>query len=100
MDIIQLGKLDKSLQCVERIKERIAEESRISRLGIPSLVFYFSLFVRSGIALDLHVEIEDELQLEYFGLVPRMASHLPRRLLKRSGPINIAGRSSWGEIAN
>ncbi|MFD2880227.1 Spo0B domain-containing protein [Paenibacillus rhizoplanae] len=37
---IQLGKPDKSVQCVERIKERIALDSRIAKLGVPSLVFY------------------------------------------------------------
>lgn len=38
---IQLGKLDKSVACVERIKERMALESKISKLGIPSLVFIY-----------------------------------------------------------
>ncbi|WP_434756451.1 Spo0B domain-containing protein [Paenibacillus amylolyticus] len=60
---LRLGKLDKSLQCVERIKERVTEESRISKLGIPSLVFYLQSFRASGVALDLHVQVEEELQL-------------------------------------
>ncbi|EGG34140.1 Spo0B domain-containing protein [Paenibacillus sp. HGF5] len=38
---IQLGKLDKTVGSVERIKDRMATESRISKLGIPSLVFIY-----------------------------------------------------------
>ena len=37
---IQLGKLDKTVGSVERIKDRMATESRISKLGIPSLVLF------------------------------------------------------------
>lgn len=61
---IQLGKPDKSLQCVERIKERIALESRISKLGIPSLVFYLQSFRTFRASLELDVEVQEGLNLE------------------------------------
>lgn len=60
---IQLGKPDKSVQCVERIRERMAVDSRISKLGIPALVFYLQSFRTFGGSLQLEVEIEEELQL-------------------------------------
>ncbi|WP_019908994.1 Spo0B domain-containing protein [Paenibacillus sp. HW567] len=61
---IQLGKPDKSLECVGRIKERIALDSRISKLGIPSLVFYLQSFRTFRSSLELEVQVEEGLQLE------------------------------------
>lgn len=61
---IQLGKPDKSVQCVERIKERIALDSRIAKLGIPSLVFYLQSFRTFRSSLELEVQVEEGLQLE------------------------------------
>lgn len=61
---IQLGKPDKSVQCVERIKERIALDSRIAKLGIPSLVFYLQSFRTFRGNLELEVQVEEGLHLE------------------------------------
>ncbi|OKP76367.1 hypothetical protein A3842_18075 [Paenibacillus sp. P3E] len=61
---IQLGKPDKSLECVGRIKERIALDSRIAKLGIPSLVFYLQSFRTFRSSLELEVLVEEGLQLE------------------------------------
>lgn len=61
---IQLGKPDKSKQCVERIKERIALDSRIAKLGIPSLVFYLQSFRTYRSSLELDIEVEEGLNLE------------------------------------
>ncbi|KWX80002.1 hypothetical protein AMQ84_05295 [Paenibacillus riograndensis] len=61
---IQLGKPDKSLECVGRIKERIALDSRIAKLGIPSLVFYLQSFRTLRSSLELEVQVEEGLQLE------------------------------------
>ncbi|WP_310551430.1 Spo0B domain-containing protein [Paenibacillus glufosinatiresistens] len=61
---IQLGKPDKSVQCVERIKERIALDSRIAKLGIPPLVFFLQSYRTSGGGLLLDIEVEEGLCLE------------------------------------
>ncbi|NQX45967.1 Spo0B domain-containing protein [Paenibacillus tritici] len=61
---IQLGKPDKSVQCVERIKERIALDSRIAKLGVPSLVFYLQSFRTFRSNLELDIQVEEGLQLE------------------------------------
>lgn len=61
---IQLGKPDKSVQCVERIKERIALDSRIAKLGVPSLVFYLQSFRTFRSSLELDIQVEEGLNLE------------------------------------
>ena len=61
---IQLGKPDKTVQTVERIKERIALDSRIAKLGVPSLVFYIQSFRTHSSSLELEVQVEDGLNLE------------------------------------
>ncbi|MFI2858108.1 Spo0B domain-containing protein [Paenibacillus sp. JSM ZJ436] len=60
---IQLGKHDKSVQCVERIKERMLQESKVSKLGIPSLVFYFQAYRTFNVPLQLEIEVVDQLHL-------------------------------------
>lgn len=61
---LQLGKADKSVACVERIKERIALDSRISRLGIPSLVFFLQSYRTFGSGLQLDIQVEEGTELE------------------------------------
>ncbi|MCL6605936.1 MAG: Spo0B domain-containing protein [Paenibacillus sp.] len=61
---IQLGKPDKTVQTVERIKERIALDSRIAKLGVPSLVFYIQSFRTYSSNLELVVAVEEGLNLE------------------------------------
>lgn len=95
---LRMGKLDKSLQCVERIKERVQEESRISKLGIPSLVFYLQSFRASGAALDLHVEVEENLQLGAL-VSPEDGESLTCAIADAIRAYQYGGgRSSWGEV--
>lgn len=60
---IQLGKHDKSVGCVGRIKERMEVESKIAMLGIPSLVFYLQSFRTIGSNLELEVVVLNDLYL-------------------------------------
>lgn len=60
---IQLGKHDKLLDCVGRIKERMLIEGKIAKLGIPSLVFYLQSFRTTGSNVELEVNIADDLHL-------------------------------------
>ncbi|PWW35429.1 sensor kinase SpoOB-type protein [Paenibacillus pabuli] len=95
---LRLGKLDKSVQCVERIVERVNEESRISRLGIPSLVFYLQSFRTSGVALELHVVVEEELQLSAL-VSPEDGESLTGAIADAIRAYQYGGgRSSWGEV--
>ncbi|MBJ9992153.1 Spo0B domain-containing protein [Paenibacillus sp. S28] len=60
---IKLGKSDKAVQCVERIKEQMAVESKIAKLGIPSLIFYLQSFRSTSSNLELDVHVDDQMTL-------------------------------------
>lgn len=94
---IQLGKVDKLASCVDRIKERMAVESKISRLGIPSLVFYLQSFREVNSSVQLAVDIEDELELGRL-LTSEDAEDLTEAIIATIRAFQIAGRSSWGEM--
>lgn len=60
---IQLKKHDQLLQSVGKIKERMAQESKISKLGIPSLVLYFHSFRTCNADMQLDVRLDEEIDL-------------------------------------
>ncbi|SMG58046.1 Spo0B domain-containing protein [Paenibacillus aquistagni] len=64
---VRLKKFDKLPDCVESIKERMAEESRISKLGSPELVIYLLRNRVSGLMMPLEVEISDTIELPRIG---------------------------------
>lgn len=94
---IKMGKIDKMAGCVERIKGRMAVESKISRLGIPSLVFYLQSFREVNGSVQLEVDIEDDLQLGCL-LTADDAEELTEAIVETVRAYQYAGRSSWGEI--
>jgi len=68
---IQLKKYDNLLPTMENIKAKLALESYISRLGIPSLVV-FLLTARSNVPeFELEVELEEELNLAKLPVDPK-----------------------------
>ncbi|WP_213619614.1 Spo0B domain-containing protein [Paenibacillus sp. J22TS3] len=94
---IQLGKHDKLVHCVERIKERMNTESSISKLGIPALVFYLQSFREVNGSVHLDVEIEEGLQLGDL-LDDGQAEELTDAIMDTIRAYQFTGRSSWGEI--
>lgn len=94
---IQLGKHDKLKDCVERIKERMAEDSKISRLGIPSLVFYLYSFREMNSSIQLNVQIQEELNLGDV-LAAQDAERFTEAIMETIRYYQYAGRSSWGEL--
>ncbi|WP_042199634.1 Spo0B domain-containing protein [Paenibacillus camerounensis] len=93
---IQLNKPDKSVQCVERIKERIALDSRIAKLGIPSLVFYLQSFRTFSSSLELEVQVEEGLQLED-KLTPGRGDELTSVIMQTVRAYQYSGTASQGE---
>ncbi|MDU4698138.1 MULTISPECIES: Spo0B domain-containing protein [Paenibacillus] len=93
---IQLRKIDKLADCVERIKGRMAVESKIARLGIPALVFYLQSFREMNGSVQLEVDIEDELQLDSLLTVDE-AEELTDAIVETVRIFQFSGRSSWGE---
>ncbi|ASS66320.1 Spo0B domain-containing protein [Paenibacillus sp. RUD330] len=61
---IRIGKLERAAASVERIRDKMAVESRIAHLGIPSLVAYLQSFRTLSHNLVLEVDVEDNLTLE------------------------------------
>ncbi|OUS77884.1 hypothetical protein B1748_03675 [Paenibacillus sp. MY03] len=61
---IRLGKLDKTVGCVEKIRDRMNAESAISRLGVPSLISYIQSFRTLTNSLALEVEIDNGINLQ------------------------------------
>ena len=91
---IQLGKLDKTVGSVERIKDRMATESRISKLGIPSLVlFTFIPYVQQQSALN--VEVVDQVQLED-KVSPQTAESFTEAIIQTVRAFQLSGKASWG----
>ena len=93
---IQLGKPDKSVECVERIKERIALDSRIAKLGIPSLVFYFQSFRTYRTSLELEIQVEEGLQLED-KLNPEAGDELTSVIMQTVRAYQYSGLAPQGE---
>ena len=93
---IQLGKLDKSVQCVERIKERMQQDSRLSRLGIPSLVFYLHAYRTFNTGLQLEVEMIDQVQLEG-KLSSRQELNVTGAVMRVLAAFEQSGSTGWEE---
>ena len=64
---IRLQKPDKTVQCVERIKDRMMMESRIAKLGEPALVLFLQSFRTASQSLQLDVILEEEVDWTMLG---------------------------------
>ncbi|WP_082423149.1 Spo0B domain-containing protein [Paenibacillus dakarensis] len=93
---IQLGKLDKSVQCVERIKEHMLQDSKISKLGIPSLVFYLQSYRTLNTGLQLDVDVVDQVQLEG-KLLPNTEEDFTQSIMRIIQVFQQSGTSTWEE---
>lgn len=94
---IQLRKYDKLAACVERIKERMLIESKISRLGIPSLTFYLQSFRERNSHVQLTVLIEGDLQLDVL-CSEQGAQHLTSAIVESIRAFQFKDRISWGDL--
>ncbi|MDQ6418617.1 Spo0B domain-containing protein [Paenibacillus sp. LHD-117] len=65
---MRLGKLDKTVGYVEKIRERMNAESAIAKLGVPSLISYIQTFRTITNSLLLEVEIEGDVNLKEMSL--------------------------------
>lgn len=65
---VRLKKFDKLPECVETIKERMAEESRIAKLGVPELVMFLMQQRLSGSLMPLHIAIPEPVELNRMDL--------------------------------
>ncbi|MBP1177845.1 hypothetical protein J2W98_004226 [Paenibacillus peoriae] len=95
---IRMNKHDKSVAYVETIKGRVAEDSKISKLGIPSLVFYLQSFRVNAGNLQLSVQVEEQLKLDAV-MSPEDGESLASAVIETVRAYQYGGgRSSWGEV--
>ncbi|MGG4218965.1 Spo0B domain-containing protein [Paenibacillus jamilae] len=95
---IRMNKHDKSAAYVETIKGRVSEDSKISKLGIPSLVFYLQSFRVNAGNLQLSVQVEEELKLDAV-MSPEDGESLASAVIQTVRAYQYGGgRSSWGEV--
>ncbi|KPV58077.1 hypothetical protein QJ48_18635 [Paenibacillus sp. A3] len=64
MGYVQLKKYDKLLPLMEKIKEKVRQESYVSKLGIPSLVVHLLAFQAEVKELRLEMALEEEIHLQ------------------------------------
>lgn len=94
---IQLGKYDKLAGCVERIKERMADEGKIARLGVPSLVFYLQSFREMNGSIQLEICVQENLHLDDL-LLTEDGEEFSIAIMETMRAYQFCSRSSWGEI--
>ncbi|WP_127569879.1 Spo0B domain-containing protein [Paenibacillus xylaniclasticus] len=61
---IRMNKQERIVQYIEGNRERMAAESRIAKLGVPSLVTYLQSFRTMTHSVQLSVDIDGDLDLE------------------------------------
>ncbi|GIO34760.1 hypothetical protein J2TS6_59010 [Paenibacillus albilobatus] len=92
---IRLGKIDKAVESVERIKERMNRESKISKLGIPSLVYYLQSFRTSNSDLELEIDVDPDVQLDK--LSPGDGADLAAAIIETVRAYQHGGKASWAD---
>ncbi|WPP42509.1 Spo0B domain-containing protein [Paenibacillus hunanensis] len=93
---VQLGNRERLVENIERIKEQMNADSRVSRLGIPQLVFYLQTFTAVNRNIKLELEIEDGMTLAA-RLTPEQSEALTRVMQQTISAYEQYGGSSWGE---
>ncbi|MFC4776476.1 Spo0B domain-containing protein [Paenibacillus sp. GCM10023252] len=93
---IRMGKLDRTVDYVEKIRDRMAAESKIARLGVPSLISYIQSFRTLTSSLQLDVIIDDDIALAE---LPIDSERTADTLIEVINAYRFAVKPSGGEAA-
>ncbi|WP_424768145.1 Spo0B domain-containing protein [Paenibacillus sp. sgz302251] len=93
---IRLKKLDKTIEYVEKISERMAVESSISKLGVPSLISYIQSFRTISNNLELQVIIKGEV---YLNEITAEADQIADTLIHTINAYRFAAKPGHGDVA-
>jgi stage 0 sporulation protein B (sporulation initiation phosphotransferase) len=93
---IRLKKLDKAVEFVEKISERMAVESSISKLGVPSLISYIQSFRTISNALELQVVIKGDIHLNE---ITAEADQIAETLIHTINAYRFAAKPGYGDAA-
>ncbi|MUT64537.1 Spo0B domain-containing protein [Paenibacillus sp. NEAU-GSW1] len=93
---IRLQKLDKTADYVEKIKDRMAAESQIAKLGVPSLVSYIQSFRTITNSLQLKVINRQDIQLSDW---PESGKPIAEALIRMINAYRMGVKSGCGDAA-
>ncbi|WP_317890769.1 Spo0B domain-containing protein [Paenibacillus arenilitoris] len=93
---IRLGKLDKTVECVEKISARMAVESSISKLGVPALVSYIQSFRTISNTLELQVAINGDIHLNE---ITADADQIAETIIHTINAYRFAAKPGYGNAA-
>ena len=93
---IRMNKADKSVQYIEQIRDRMIVESKISKLGIPSLVTFMQSFRTMTHSLQLEVIVEDELNIAELPIDGELAAET---IVELMNAYRFAVKPGMGEAA-
>ncbi len=92
----RLGKLDKCISFMENIRERMAVDSAIAKLGVPSLVSYIQSFRTISSNMLLELEIQSDLNLSGMRLDH---DKIADTLIHAINTYRLAAKPGTGELA-
>ncbi|MFC5650096.1 Spo0B domain-containing protein [Paenibacillus solisilvae] len=93
---IRMNKADKTVQYVEQIRDRMMTESKIAKLGIPSLVTFMQSFRTLTHTLQFEVGIEGELNLSE---LPFDGDQAAETIVEFINAYRFSAKPSMGEAA-
>ncbi|CAM4363937.1 Spo0B domain-containing protein [Paenibacillus tarimensis] len=94
---LRLNKPDKTIDCVEKIRERMTVESRIAKLGVPSLILFLQSFRTLTNAVQLEIEVTDDVNLSE---LPLQAEDVSAALIDIINAYRFAVKSGTGDAAH
>lgn len=92
----RLGKLDKCIGFMENIRDRMAVDSAIAKLGVPSLVSFIQSFRTISSNMALEVDIQSELNLADMRLD---RDKIADTLIHAINAYRMAAKPGMGELA-
>ncbi|CAM4197876.1 sensor histidine kinase regulating citrate/malate metabolism [Paenibacillus endophyticus] len=93
---IRLKKLDKAAEFVGKISERMAVESQISKLGVPSLISYIQSFRTISNSLELQLVIIGDIHLNE---LTADADQIAETLIHTINAYRFAAKPGYGNAA-
>jgi stage 0 sporulation protein B (sporulation initiation phosphotransferase) len=79
---VKLKKYDRLDDCMDKIRNKVLQESNITKLGIPSLIAFFVSFRLYYNALALELEMEEDINLVSLPIDTEKVSHLVQMTVK------------------
>lgn len=93
---IRLKKLDKAAEYVEKISERMAMESSISKLGVPSLISFIQSFRTITNTLELQIVVKGDIHLNE---ITADADQIADTLIQTINAYRFAAKPGYGNTA-